>query len=88
MVCSFFFLVLPALLWKAMSWIWAFFTGKKQMAPQPEGQDAEVPAVVKKGVCPYHVVLKFFGFKVPETEVAAPLAAEPQPAGDNRVKAE
>ena len=36
MVCTFFIFVLPALIYKALTWIWSLFTGKKQEAA-PQG---------------------------------------------------
>ena len=83
MVCTFFLFVLPALLWRTISWIYALVTGKKQEAPVPQA-DGEVPTAAK-GTCPYHVFLRFFGFKVPEKKAAAP---QEEQAADQRVKAE
>ena len=43
-------------------------------------------------MCPYHVVLKFFGFKVPEKkanqQAAVAQAPQQEAVADNRVKAE
>ena len=68
MVCTFFLFVLPALLYKTMSWLWCLFTGKKQ-PEQPKNVDTKVPAAAK-GQCPIHVVMRFFGFKIPKKKAA------------------
>ena len=64
MVCSFMLIVLPALCMRAMYWLWSFFTGKKAPVPAQPKNAGEKEA--KKGVCPYHVFMNFFGFKIPE----------------------
>ena len=65
MVCSFMLIVLPALCMRAMYWLWSFFTGKKAPAPAQQ-KNVAGEKEVKKGVCPYHVFMNFFGFKIPE----------------------
>ena len=85
MVCTFFLFVLPALVMRAMYAFWGWLTGRKTeaTAPADAAPNADgAPAVVKKGTCPYHVVLRFFGFKVPEKKQNAPtepLQAEARP---------
>ena len=76
MVCTFFFIVLPALMLRAVYAFWGWLTGRKAEATAPAAAADGTPAVVKKGTCPYHVVLRFFGFKVPEKKQNVP--AEPQ----------
>merc|ERR1712024_241559 len=73
MVCSFMLIVLPALCMRAMYWVWSFFTGKKATVPAAPKNAGEKE--VKKGVCPYHVFMNFFGFKIPEKKA---VAADPQ----------
>ena len=85
MVCSFFLFVLPALLWKVLSGFYRWITGTKAEVPV-EAEPAKQPAAAK-GVCPDHVVLRFFGFQIPDKKAKAK-AAPAQPAADDRVKAE
>ena len=66
-------IVLPALCMRAMYWVWSFLTGKKATAPAAPKNEGEKE--VKKGVCPYHVFMNFFGFKIPEKKA---VAADPQ----------
>ena len=70
-------IVLPALCMRAMYWVWSFFTGKKATVPAAEKNTGEKE--VKKGVCPYHVFMNFFGFKIPEKKA---VAADPQKANN------
>ena len=93
MVCSFFFIVLPAILLRACYWIWAKFTGKKaepatEAAAAAVQQDAAGTAAVKKGGCPYHAFMNFFGFKIPEKKTPAVEKATVEPTADKSVKAE
>ena len=89
MVCTFMLFVLPALILRACYAFWGWLTGRKPEEPKEAETNADKRAPAAKGVCPYHVVLRFFGFKVPEKKQAtdAPLA-EPAPVADDRVKAE
>ena len=80
-------IVLPALLMRAVYWVWGFFTGKKAPAPAQPNQNAAGEAAVKKGTCPYHVFMNFFGFKIPEKKAPA-AQAEQVPAADNQLKTE
>merc|ERR1711982_121846 len=75
MVCSFMLIVLPALCMRAMYWVWSFFTGKKATVPTAEKNTGEKE--VKKGVCPYHVFMNFFGFKIPEKRRSLPIPRKP-----------
>ena len=65
MVCSFMFFVLPMLLMRCLYGFWGWLTGRKVEA-EPEPTNADERPAAAKGTCPYHVVLRFFGFKVPE----------------------
>ena len=94
MVCSFFFIVLPMALLKVIHWLYCYVTGKKvedKPAEKPTVLDAQGNPVVKKGTCPYHVVMNFLGFEIPKKEAPA---AEVKPATttdqatDKTVKAE
>ena len=81
-------IVLPALLMRCAYWIWGLFTGKKApVAPQPV-QDAAGEKEVKKGVCPYHVFMNFFGFKIPEKKPVATAEEAQAPVADNQLKTE
>jgi len=89
MVCSFMLIVLPALFMRGIYWLWSFFTGKKAQAP---AQKKEGDAQVKKGACPYHVFMNFFGFKISEKKQVPAVKAnnvEGEAAqADKQVKAE
>ena len=82
-------IVLPALFMRGIYWLWSFFTGKKAQAP---AQKKEGDAQVKKGACPYHVFMNFFGFKIPEKKQVPAVKAnnvEGEAAqADKQVKAE
>ena len=78
-------IVLPALCMRAMYWVWSFLTGKKAPAPAAKANEGEKE--VKKGVCPYHVFMNFFGFKIPEKKSVAALA-DPQKADDTPIAKE
>ena len=88
MVCSFFYYVLPALIISAFCAFWLKITGREPEMPVADTKaDSRAPAA--KGVCPYHVMLKFFGFKVPEKKTSIQTAAsEESSAQDTRLKAE
>ena len=93
MVCTFMLIVLPTLMMRACYAFWCWLTGKKPevAAEQPAQVNAEgeqKQAAAAKGVCPYHVVLKFFGFKVPEKKQKEPAAEVVEAQADERVKAE
>ena len=65
MVCSFFFIVLPAVMFRAAFWFFSYITGRSAAKEEPAKQDSQAnPA--KKGTCPYHAFMNFFGFKIPE----------------------
>ena len=68
MVCSFMLIVLPAVLMRVAYWFYGLITGKKQepAAKPAPATNADGTEVAKKGTCPYHVVMNFLGFKVPE----------------------
>ena len=60
-------IVLPAVIMRVLYWVYGLITGKKQEpAPQPTTTADGAQPEVKKGTCPYHVVMNFLGFKVPE----------------------
>ena len=86
MVCTFMIFVLPALVMRACYWLWGLITGRKAEPAKPAAP-ANV-AAAQKGTCPYHVVLRFFGFKVPEKQPVVQAAPATEQAVDNRVKAE
>ena len=95
MVCTFMLIVLPTLVLRACYSFWCWLTGKK---PTVEEKPAQVNAEqdkniapAAKGVCPYHVVLKFFGMKVPEKKEkkeVCPHAADAQAKAAEGIKAE
>ena len=74
MVCSFMMIVLPALIMRCLYAVYNWVTGKKPEEQKPAevagATDASQPPKAK-GVCPYHVVLKFFGFPIPEKKTDA-----------------
>ena len=85
MVCTFMLFVLPALLFRAMYGFWCWLTGKKAVKEEEPAKDADKkPDAVKKGTCPYHVVMRFFGL-MPPAEEAKPEADAAQAA--DKVKA-
>ena len=85
MVCSFMLIVLPAVIMRIIYWVWGLISGKK-----PEPVKAAEPTTageqeVKKGTCPYHVVMNFLGYPVPDKkkpEATAPANAESTPCVD------
>ena len=92
MVCTFMLIVLPTLVLRACYSFWCWLTGKKPTVEE-KSADAQVNAEqdkkiapAAKGVCPYHVVLKFFGMKVPEKKEkkeVCPHAAQAQSKADS-----
>ena len=78
-------IVLPALCMRAMYWVWSFFTGKKATVPAATKNAGEKE--VKKGVCPYHVFMNFFGFKIPEKKPVTALS-DPQTANETPIAKE
>ena len=72
MVCTFMLIVLPALFLRSVYSFWTWMFGKKQQKvqePAAEPADKDAAAVKKpaaKGTCPYHVVMRLLGFKIPE----------------------
>ena len=81
MVCTFFFIVLPALVCRALYWVFGFFTGAKANKPaaaEQENKDAGKQAA-DAGGCPYHALLRFFGFQVPEKKQEAAIQENPAP---------
>ena len=78
MVCTFMLFVLPAIVLRSAYWFWGWLTGKKQQPAKAaktetkpaENKDAAVATAGKKpaakGTCPYHVVMRLLGFKIPE----------------------
>ena len=90
MVCTFFFIVLPALVCRALYWVFGFFTGIGAAKKTDETKKDAGAKQVEGSGCPYHALLKFFGFQVPEKKQVAPVAdaaAAPETA-DKTVKAE
>ena len=71
MVCSFFYYVLPCSIIMSLCWIWRQVNGTiPEEVPVEEVQETKADAAVKKGTCPYHVFMNFFGFKIPEKKTA------------------
>ena len=72
MVCTFMLFVLPALVLRSVYWLWGWMFGTKQPVPEetaakPADKDAaEGKKPAAKGTCPYHVVMRMLGFKIPE----------------------
>ena len=75
MVCTFMLIVLPAMLLRTLYSVFCWLTGRKQEQPKP-AEKTDAPA--KTGTCPYHVVMNFLGFKIPEKKQAPVAAAEAQ----------
>ena len=65
MVCTFMLIVLPTLLMRGVYAFYCWLTGKKAPVPAAS-QNADNKKPEAKGVCPYHVVLRLFGMKIPE----------------------
>ena len=69
MVCTFMLFVLPALVLRSVYWLWGWMFGKKAEEPAAKSTDKDATAAKKpaaKGTCPYHVVMRMLGFKIPE----------------------
>ena len=65
-------IVLPALIMRMLYAVYNWVTGKKPEEQKPAEVAADGTQQPKaKGVCPYHVVLRFFGFPVPEKKTDA-----------------
>ena len=88
MVCTFMLFVLPALLFRAMFSFWGWLTGKKAVKEEEPAKDAEKkPEAVKKGACPYHVVMRFLGLMPPAEEAKPEAKAADAAAPADKVKA-
>ena len=57
-------IVLPTLLMRGVYAFYCWLTGKKAPVPAADKNTDKKPEA--KGVCPYHVVLRLFGMKIPE----------------------
>merc|ERR1712045_700964 len=92
MVCTFLLFVLPALIFRGLWAFWGWLTGKKvveeaeKAKAEAEANGEKKPDAVKKGTCPYHVVMLFLGLMPPAdaTPKADEKTAEPK---DAKVKA-
>ena len=80
MVCSFFYYVLPMSIFMSVMWVWRTAMGKlPEEEPVEEKVETKADAAVKKGTCPYHAFMNFFGFKIPEKKTDV----EQAPAADH-----
>ena len=64
-------IVLPAMLLRGIGgFFYGLLFGKKAAAPAPAAKqnagEKKGEKEVKKGTCPYHAFMNFFGFKIPE----------------------
>ena len=87
MVCTFLLFVLPALIIRGLYAFWGWVTGRKvvEEADKAKADAEKKPDAVKKGACPYHVVMRFLGLMPPaEDKPKAEATAEPK---DAKVKA-
>ena len=65
-------IVLPALVMRVLYWLYGLITGKKQEDQKPAAATGEQDG--KKaagGTCPYHVVMNFLGYPVPDKKKTA-----------------
>ena len=66
MPCSFWMIVVPAIALRILYWVYGHIAGKKQEEALAATTEKVGDPEVKKGTCPYHVVMNFLGYPVPE----------------------
>ena len=79
--------VLPALVMRCLWGFWGWLTGKKAVEKTAEENAEKKPEAVKKGACPYHVVMRFLGLMPPAEEAKPEATAEAKCPVDHKVKA-
>ena len=69
-------IVLPAVIMRIIYWVWGLVTGKKQETAKEAEPTTAGEQEVKKGTCPYHVVMNFLGYPVPDKKKPEAAPAE------------